>query len=160
MKKDASSPILSRINRRDGMTVPEGYFDTFADDMLARLPQRPELDLDAAAAAALTTPRTLWQRIRPYAYMAAMFAGVWCMLKMFSLMSDQSSLTPIDDNPIIAEAFSNDTFVNDYVINDLDDQDLYDELMASGIDAETLCDSLAYIDSIENTSMSEISPTQ
>ena len=92
--------------------------------------------------------------------MAAMFAGVWCMLKMFSLMSDQSSLTPIDDNPIIAEAFSNDTFVNDYVISDLDDQDLYDELMASGIDAETLCDSLAYIDSIENTSMSEISPKQ
>lgn len=151
MKKDASSPILSRIDRHDGMTVPEGYFDTFAADMLARLPQRPELEAPTVVAA----PRSLWQRIRPYAYMAAMFAGVWCMLKMFSLMSDQSSLTPIADNPIIAEAFSNDTFVNDYVISDIDDQDLYDELMATGIDAESLCDSLAYIDSIESTSFTE-----
>lgn len=140
MKKDATNDILSRNGRRDGMTVPEGYFADFAARVNAMLPDRPELT--SGAETVIRAPRSLWQRVRPYTYMAAMFAGVWCMLKMFTLMSDKATLTPIDSNPIIAEAFSNDAFVNDYVINDLSNYDLYDEMMADGIDAEALCDSL------------------
>lgn len=143
MKKDANNDILSRNDRRDGMTVPEGYFADFADRIDAMLPERPELY--ESTSAVISAPQSLWQRLRPYTYMAAMFAGVWCMLKMFTLMSDTATLTPIDKNPVIAEAFSNDAFVNDYVISDLSNlsnYDIYDDMMANGIDAQALCDSL------------------
>lgn len=28
-----------------------------------------------------------WQRVKPYLYMAAMFAGIWCMMKMFHMIT-------------------------------------------------------------------------
>lgn len=103
MKNDEN--ILTRLAHRDGMTVPEGYFADFARSMEAALPDRPEL-----AAASPVAPRSWWQRLRPYTYMAAMFAGVWCMLKLFAMLTSSSPL-PLETNPVIAEAFSNDVFV-------------------------------------------------
>lgn len=129
--------ILSKNAGRDGMTVPDGYFSDFASRMSASLPDRPEL----ASMQVGVPPRTMWQRIRPYAYMAAMFAGVWCMLKMFSIMSG-GGVQPLDTNPIMAEAMGNDAFVNEYVIDDLSQWDLYDEMMEDGIDPALLTDSI------------------
>lgn len=132
--------ILTKLGRHDGMTVPEGYFESFAARMAEALPERPELTDPAVA------PRTLWQRVRPYVYMAAMFAGVWCMLKMFALMSG-SPAQPLDTNPIIAEAMGNDAFVNEYVIDDLSQWDLYDDMMDEGIAPAALAaDSLIFAD--------------
>lgn len=136
--------ILNRLDHRDGMTVPEGYFADFARRMEAALPDRPEL----AAPATATVPRTWWQRVRPYAYMAAMFAGVWCMLKMFTLMS-ATGHQPLETNPIMAEAFGNDAFVNEYVIDEMSQWDIYDELMEEGVDAGAFCDSLEQLTRIQ-----------
>ncbi len=140
---DNKTDILNRLNRNDGMTVPEGFFADFNQRMAQALPERPEL-----TAPTPYLPRTVWQRIRPYVYMAAMFAGVWCMLKMFSLMGDTGK-QPLEANPIVAEAFENDNFVNDYIISDLNQWDVYDQLMEEGIDAEALCDSLAAFESLQ-----------
>lgn len=131
--------ILDRLHHSDGMTVPEGYFDTFAAHMASELPYRAELE-DAAV---LRPARSTWQRVRPYVYMAAMFAGVWCMLKMFTLMSDSEQL-PLESNPVVAEAFENETFVNDYVISDVNQWDLYDQLMEEGVDPASLTDSIDF----------------
>ena len=125
--------ILSKVNHNDGMTVPENYFEDFAARMCAALPeQTPEI----------VRPRGVWQRVRPYVYMAAMFAGVWCMLKMFSIMSGTPVNIPMEANPVMAEAFGNDAFVNEYVMNDLNQWDIYDEMMDDGVDAEAFTDSL------------------
>ncbi len=32
-----------------------------------------------------------WQRLRPYVYLAAMFCGIWCMMKIFSDVSTRVS---------------------------------------------------------------------
>lgn len=133
--------ILSRLDRRDGMTVPDGYFADFNRRMSRSLPERPELSADAQ----VKIPRSMWQRVRPYVYMAAMFAGVWCMLKMFALMSD-STHTSLDTNPIMAEAMGNDAFVNEYIIDDLSQWDLYDDMMDEGIDPAVLADSMIFAD--------------
>lgn len=132
MKQDDN--ILDKLNRNDGMTVPEGYFADFARRMEAELPMRPEL-LNPME----SQPRTWWQRLRPYAYMAAMFAGVWCMLKMFTMLTS-TSLQPLETNPTMADAFSNDTFVNEYVIPDVNQWALYDSLMYEGLTPESLLD--------------------
>lgn len=134
MKED--DKILSKLQRRDGMTVPEGYFEQFAARMEASLPDRPELNADFKAAVS----RTLWQRVRPYVYMAAMFGGVWCMLKMFNMMNSTPSLS-LETSPTMAEAFSNETFVNECVVNNVNQWDLYDSLMVDGVEPEALLDS-------------------
>jgi len=131
MKKDDN--ILSKLPRHDGMTVPDGYFADFSRRMADALPRRPELALMGTGEA----PRTRWQRLRPYIYMAAMFAGVWCMLKMFTMLTSTSP-QPLEANPVIAEAFSNDTFVNEYVISDINQWDLYDDIMEDGIEPDSL----------------------
>lgn len=134
MKKE-DKDILSKIGRNDGMKVPDGYFADFARRMAEELPQRPEL----AQMASGVPPRSLWERVRPYVYMAAMFAGVWCMLKMFTGISTSNSLTPMENNPIMAEAFSNDDFMNEYVLDDVSDRDVMDEMMQDGISADSIC---------------------
>ena len=130
-----TSNIEDRLPKHDGMTVPEGYFENFALRMEQALPDRSDVWDESKQ-------RSLWQRIRPYVYMAAMFAGVWCMLKMFTLMAD-SSPVPMEMNPIVAEAFNNEAFVNDYLISDINQWDLYDDLIGDGINPDSFLDSIA-----------------
>lgn len=136
-----NNDILSKIGREDGLTVPQGFFDDFAKRMAAELPERPELERPRIA-----KPRTLWQKVRPYAYMAAMFAGVWCMLKMFTLMSNTNDPLSIEAHPALANAVSNDDFVDTYVIDDLSRYDLYDSMMEDSIDFDALSDSAMHFD--------------
>lgn len=116
--------ILSKIARHDGITVPDAYFDSLADRIGRRLP--------APADGAPAPRRSLWTAIRPYVYMAAMFAGVWCMLKMFTIMAGNTDLSAMDSNPVLAEAFANDDFMLDYVYDDISQWDLIDEMMEDG----------------------------
>lgn len=131
-----SNDILNKIDRLDGMTVPDGYFVAFAERMEKELPVRFEAENPESVI--LPAP-TLWTRIRPYVYLAAMFAGVWCMLKMFSILSSPSDTNSvIDRNPILAEAISNDTFINEYIIDDINQWDIIDEMIEDGFDASSL----------------------
>lgn len=134
---DKPHDILDRINRRDGLTVPEGYFDDFKRQMALSLPERPELSVTAKA-----PKRTTWQRLRPYVYMAAMFGGIWCMLKLFTMITAPADV-PMESNPIIADALSDDEFVNDYIVSDINQWDYYDQLIEDGFDPESLNDSIA-----------------
>lgn len=134
MKEDID--ILKKVGRRDGMTVPEDFFADFSSRMSESLPERSWAMPQAAQ------PRSLWQRVRPYAYMAAMFAGVWCMLKMFTLISSTSCDMGIDSNPILAEAVGNEEFIDEYIIDDVNQWDLMDEMMEEGFDTGCLGDTI------------------
>lgn len=131
MKED--NDILKQIGHRDGMTVPDGYFADFAARMAASLP-KTEFE-ESKDPGRIYIQRTLWQKVRPYVYMAAMFAGVWCMMKMFSLITSKSELEP---SPILAEALSNEIFVNDYIIDDMDDREIMDQMIEDGFDLTSL----------------------
>jgi hypothetical protein len=54
--------------------VPEGYFEELSSQILSRLPEKTENE-----------PQTLslWERVQPWIYMAAMFAGIALMVKIF-----------------------------------------------------------------------------
>lgn len=121
--------ILTKVGRNDGMTVPDGYFDDFAAKMAASL---PEMEWEKPK----VMPRTAWQRIRPYIYMAAMFMGVWCMMKMFDMMRTDSSGLSFDNNPVMTAALSNDHFINEYFINegDINEYQLMQDLYETGFD--------------------------
>lgn len=123
--------ILEEIKHKDGMTVPSGYFDDFAKRMITRL---PEQEWEKPQPKVL--PRSIWQRVRPYIYLAAMFMGVWCMMQMFGLMRSDSPGLSIDNNPVMTAALSNDPFIDDYFIDegDVDDYQLLDDLYETGFD--------------------------
>lgn len=140
----SNSPLLDKISRKDGLTVPDGFFADFERRMADSLPERPELEQPR-----FDVPRTLWQRVRPYVYMAAMFGGVWCMIKMFSLMGATDHSLSIDSHPSLATAVGDEQFVEDFVIDDISDYDIYDSMLADSIDIDGLQDSLFAIDGEE-----------
>lgn len=126
--------ILARCGRRDGMTVPEGYFEDFARRMSSTLPANPE----AEEPRELGVPRSLWQRVRPFVYMAAMFGGIWCMLKVFSLMRPGDVDLSLDNNTVLTEALGDDNFIYEYVGDDVSAREFYDELYDDSVSVEEL----------------------
>lgn len=154
MKED--NDILKNIDHCDGMTVPEGYFAEFAQRMASSLPVT-EFE-ESAGEVKPFVQRTLWQKVRPYVYMAAMFAGVWCMMKMFSsITANSDSLTP---SATLAEALDNEIFFDDYIIDDVDTRDLMDQMIDDGVDFATLTNSLYDMpdDALLNTALPGDSP--
>jgi len=128
-----SNDILNQIGHRTGMTVPEGYFDNFTEQMCAKLPEQPW----EKATTPNVMPRSFWQKVRPYVYMAAMFAGIWCMMKGFDMVRSDSTIA-LDKNPQLISAVNNDAFFNDYCTSDVSESELYDELYNDGFDPSSL----------------------
>lgn len=132
MKKD----ILDIIDHRSGETVPEGYFDSFRSRMKLELPER-RWEYEGESVDEAKGGRKLWTKLRPYVYMAAMFAGVWLMMNMFTLF--QPACTgEIEDSPTLLAALANDGFVNEYIAPDVDEYELMDDLYESGFDPSTV----------------------
>ena len=76
--------------------------------------------------------------------MAAMFAGIWLMLKLFTIFTSSAPMS-LESDPVVAEALSNDEFVNEYVISDLNQWDLYDDIMETGLCPDAFLDSISYV---------------
>lgn len=87
--------LSEKIGRKTGFVVPEGYFDSLADEVSAKLPEMKAPE---------AVPLSRWQRVRPYIYLAAMFAGIWCMMKMFHLMSQPANLDLENPPALVAQA--------------------------------------------------------
>lgn len=137
-----------------GMRVPVGYFENFATQMSAMLPERPELNEDTNA----SRPRSFWTAVRPYVYMAAMFAGVWCMLQMFHMLSGNHELAPMDSNPVLAQGLSTDDFLYDYVIGGVSSRDIFDDMMDNGLTGEDLDMNMLIDDTILDSDSNHILP--
>ncbi len=124
---------LDRPGHPDGMTVPEGYFERFAESMSESLPVN---DLERQPAEELK-PRTTWMKLRPFVYMAAMFAGIWCTMKMFTMLQrspgDLSSPAPVE-SPRLTASLSADDYADyiDFVWSDYSEADLLEDLYTSG----------------------------
>ena len=81
--------LTKAFGKNPGWKVPEGYFDSFYKEMGEKLPpykMAPESPV-----------LSKWQRVKPYLYLAAMFAGIWMMMKVFHTASQNASLNL--DNP-------------------------------------------------------------
>ncbi len=70
--------ILEKVDRKTGYTVPDNYFDSVRSKIMDNLPEYKEKKPEKLS---------MWRKVQPYIYMAAMFAGIWCMMKMFHMMT-------------------------------------------------------------------------
>ena len=72
---------LDKIGNRNPFQVPENYFEELTSRIMTQLPQKVEENL----------PISTWDRVKPWIYMAAMFAGIALMVKVFVKTPEQSN---------------------------------------------------------------------
>lgn len=124
--------ILSKIDHQSGMTVPDNFFEDFNKRMIEALPEQSWENSSPRI-----MPRSLWSRVRPYVYMAAMFLGIWCMMKTFDLMRGDVPVS-VEKNTQLMSAINNDAFFNDYCSPAVNESDIYDDLYDEGFDPASL----------------------
>ena len=88
-----------------GFRVHDGYFEELNSGIIAELPSYPERER--------VVPFWLWQRIKPYAYLAAMFAGIWLMMNVFHRVSTSEAISL--DNPPAAIASAMELETDEYI---------------------------------------------
>ena len=71
----AEDRILQKMGKKNPFTVPENYFEDFTQELMDKLP--------AKEAVFQTEAPTLWQRVKPWLYMAAMFCGIMLSVRIF-----------------------------------------------------------------------------
>lgn len=116
------------------MTVPEGYFADFQRRMESMLPYNEEAETPRKTRA----PRSFWDRVRPFVYMAAMFAGVWCMVKMFSMLGTSGMDLSIENNEVLSRALSDDTFIYDYLRDDVSGREVLEQMYLDSISVDDM----------------------
>lgn len=99
-------------------TVPEGYFENLAGKVMEQLPEKESQPQPEV---------TMWERVRPWVYMAAMFCGLMFGVRV---MVNQSKL-PVSSQNGHTETFSEipDEYI-DPIVNQtmMDDYTLYQYL--------------------------------
>ncbi|MBQ9576740.1 MAG: hypothetical protein IJV11_07665 [Muribaculaceae bacterium] len=124
MKREDST-LLTKYGKNPGFKVPENYFEDFNKRMADMLPEVEITPVDVKP--------TMWQRVRPLIYMAAMFAGVWCMMTVFSHFTATGNL---DGVHAVAEKLNDDKgnvdeFIMSGAVSDYDIMNYEDSVMMS-----------------------------
>ena len=77
--------ILRKVGTQNPFTVPEGYFDNLTSEIMAFIPEETP--------AKVVKMPTLWDRIKPWTYMAAMFAGAALLIRLGSSSNNEATIT-------------------------------------------------------------------
>lgn len=123
--KQEDSTILNKYGKDAGFKVPENYFADFNQRMTEMLP-----DVEITP---VNVKPTMWQRIKPLVYLAAMFAGLWCMMTVFSHFTPKGNM---DSVRTVAEKLHEDKgnvedFIMSGAVSDYDILNYEDSVMMS-----------------------------
>ena len=77
--------------RHSGFRVPDGYFESLTQRVMERLPEAEAETAQASAEIITLAEPTLWQRVRPWLYMAAMFVGAAFIIRIASPSADEKA---------------------------------------------------------------------
>lgn len=67
--------IISKVGTKNPFKVPDGYFTDFTQKLMNKLPEKEILYANQEV--------TLWQRVKPWIYMTAMFCGIMLSVRIF-----------------------------------------------------------------------------
>jgi hypothetical protein len=93
---------LESIGNKNPFTVPEGYFEGLTEQIMSRLPERVSESEQPASA---------WERMKPWLYMAAMFAGLYLMINLFTQIGAPKATPALTSSADIEEYYR---FYEDY----------------------------------------------
>ena len=67
--------ILRKAGTGNPFRVPEHYFEDFTQELMSKLPEKEPMPE--------WSEPTLWQRVKPWVYMTAMFCGIMLSVRIF-----------------------------------------------------------------------------
>lgn len=115
---------LTKSNGKESpFKVPEGYFDDFTTKIMAQIPGEPE----AVGQTAVSAPEqkvTLFARIKPYLYLAAMISGLAFGVKVYKYQQQyyaQKHQTVATVTPTQADSYVDE--ICDFAM--IDDHDVF-----------------------------------
>jgi len=110
--------IIDELRDRQPFRVPEGYFEGFTDDFMSRLPKKVTHE---------TKVISLYDRAKPWLYLAAIFAGIIILFNIFNkspeISKDETTIVSsinVDIEEVDDDEFL-DLFVDMYAMSHLDD---------------------------------------
>lgn len=103
--------ILKKVGTQNPFSVPDHYFETFTRELMDKLPEKEPLPV-------MNEP-TLWQRVKPWIYMAAMFCGIMLSVRVFvgEPQKGEFPITQAEVEDITDEEWEimiGKTFIDDY----------------------------------------------
>ena len=106
--------ILKKIGTENPFRVPDGYFENLTSEVMNRLPEKEKLT-------AVQTEPTMWQKVKAWLYMTAMFIGAALIIRVAS-----SEYTPSVERMAADDTETEMEYINMAVENSmLDDYSLY-----------------------------------
>ncbi len=122
MKEDKK--IREKVGTKNPFEVPEGYFDRLTDQIIDCLPEKERVII------AEKEEDSLWLKIRPWVYMAAMFVGAALIIRIgsWSLGSSKTEESSYTYDEIISEEYLDISFEK----AQMDDYSLYLYLAENG----------------------------
>ena len=105
--------ILKRVDKRNPFLVPDDYFRNFTQELMNNLPEKDSI-------LTMSEP-TLWQRVKPWLYMAAMFVGIMLSVRLFvgEPKTENFPITQTEAETLSEEEWEimvSRTLINDYSI--------------------------------------------
>ena len=93
--------ILRKAGTGNPFRVPEHYFDNFTEELMSKLPEKEPLPF--------STEPTLWERVKPWVYMAAMFCGIMLSVRIFvgEPQKDEFSISQAEAEMLPEEEWEN-----------------------------------------------------
>lgn len=92
--------IRKKVGTQNSFQVPEGYFENLTSEVMNKLPQKEK------SAFEVETP-TVWTRMKPLVYMAAMFVGAALIIRVASSgpekVSDEVAVSETDVEAVTDE---------------------------------------------------------
>ena len=67
--------ILRKVGTKNPFRVPENYFEDFTQELMNKLPEKESMPV--------AQEPTIWQRVKPWVYMTAMFCGIMLSVRIF-----------------------------------------------------------------------------
>lgn len=67
--------ILRKVGTKNPFSVPNGYFEKFSEELISQLPEKETLYIPSEP--------TMWERVKPWIYMTAMFFGIMLSVRIF-----------------------------------------------------------------------------
>ena len=106
---EKENDILKIAGKQNPFKVPEGYFENLTSTVMERLEEPVKQEAPVIS---------MWMRVRPYVYLAAMFIGITCMIRVYTGLT-----SGVDDtNSIVEQA------TDEYLLSSVDTYTLYEYL--------------------------------
>ncbi len=112
MKEDTG--LKNRIGKKNPFKVPEGYFENIVPEIMKQLPEAEVQE---------NVEITMWERVKPWVYMVAMFCGLMFGLRVM-MMDKPLSTDNVSSNVSMTDSVQG---IPDEYIDPILDQAMMDD---------------------------------